>query len=410
MERADLVIVGGGAIGGWCSCFARDAGARRVVVLERATVGSGASSRAAGIVRAQGGTRTAVDLARFSIDFYEGQPERLGVDSGFRRRGYLILAVTPEERAAAHDRMEMQRAAGLEAEWVEPEEAARLNSTLSAGGYLGATWAERDGAIDPQRNVLAYRLAMERAGVELRERTPATALRLEPGPDGPRVTGVETPGGVVTTETVVLAGGPGQRGLSRLAGVRAPVGATRHTVAVTAADPAFAGDSLPMVFDLGRGLYWRQEEGGLLFGVSNPGDVPGEAREIDPAHLAGARRRLGELVPAAAGLGLRKAWAATIDYTSDHLPILGPGLTSEGEPIAGLWLASAAGHGMMWGPGVARAVADLALRGETEVTDVSELGLDRFDECGVSRLAADPIALPFPIQIHDDEPATVEAR
>ena len=57
---------------------------------------------------------------------------------------------------------------------------------------------------------------------------------------------------------------------------------------------------------------------------------------------------------------------------------------------------------MMWGPGVARVAADLALRGETRVTDVSELGLGRFDERGRSSLATDPIALPFPIDVEDD--------
>ena len=401
-ETADLVVVGGGTVGGWCSVFAREDGARRVVVLERGTVGCGASSRAAGIVRAQGGTRTAVELARFSIDFYEGQAERLGVDSGFVRRGYLILAVTPEEREAAQVRIEMQRAAGLEVEWVEPEDAVRMNPTLAAEGYLGATYADVDGAIDAPRNVLAYRLAMERAGVELRERTPVTGVRVEAGPRGPRVTGVDTPEGPVAAERVVMAGGPAQRALARLADVRVPVGPTRHTVAVTAAHPSFADTSLPMAFELGAGLYWRQEEDGLLFGVSNQADPPGEAREVDWDFLTRARERLGALVPAAAGLGLRKAWAATIDYTADHLPVLGPGLDAEGEPIEGLWIASAAGHGMMWGPGVARVAADLALRGETRVTDVSELGLGRFDERGRSSLATEPIALPFPIDVEGD--------
>jgi sarcosine oxidase, subunit beta len=98
-------------------------------------------------------------------------------------------------------------------------------------------------------------------------------------------------------------------------------------------------------------------------------------------------------------LGLRKAWAATIDYTPDHLPILGSALGPGGEPIEGLTLASAAGHGMMWGPAVARIAADLALHGATAVTDVSFLGLERFDAAGRSSLAADPIALPFPAAI-----------
>jgi sarcosine oxidase subunit beta len=54
---------------------------------------------------------------------------------------------------------------------------------------------------------------------------------------------------------------------------------------------------------------------------------------------------------------------------------------------------------MMWGPAVARATADVALTGDTEVVDVSGLGLDRFDGEGRSKLAPDPIALPFPGQV-----------
>ena len=51
---------------------------------------------------------------------------------------------------------------------------------------------------------------------------------------------------------------------------------------------------------------------------------------------------------------------------------------------------------MMWGPAVSKVAADLAVVGATDVLDVTDLGLDRFDEHGRSRLAADPIALPFP--------------
>ena len=66
-ERADVVVVGAGTIGGWASVFAREAGAKRVLVLERETAGSGASSRAAGMVRAQGGTPDTVRLGAWSI-------------------------------------------------------------------------------------------------------------------------------------------------------------------------------------------------------------------------------------------------------------------------------------------------------------------------------------------------------
>jgi len=57
---------------------------------------------------------------------------------------------------------------------------------------------------------------------------------------------------------------------------------------------------------------------------------------------------------------------------------------------------------MMWGPAVARIAADLALTGRTEILDVGELGLERFDAAGRSRLATDPIALPFPVDAEDN--------
>ncbi len=402
-EQADLVVVGAGTIGGWASVFAKADAIGRVVVLERGLAGMGASSRAAGIVRAQGGTPATVALGRWSIDFYHGQQDAYGTDSGFRQLGYLILAVTDEDERAGRERVAMQRANGLDVTWLNAGEAARAAVTLSPDGHRGGSYIASDGAIDPPRNVRAYSLAMLAAGVELYERTAFTGLRTAPtAGGGQRVTGVDTDHGVIATERVLLTGGPSLRAVGRLAGVRIPAGAARHTVAVLEPHPAFDVPRMPMVFDIGDGLYWRLEEGGLLFGWSDPDEVPGEARSIDWAAYERTRERLGRLVPLTRDLQLRKIWAATIDYTPDHLPILGPGLNRAGDVITGLTVASAGGHGMMWGPGVARVAADLAIRGATGLIDASELGLDRFDADGRSRLATDPIALPFPVSANDD--------
>lgn len=396
-ERADLVVVGAGTIGGWAATFAKEDGAGRVVVLEQGLAGQGASSRASGVVRAQGGTPATVALGRWTIDFYNSQQRRYGTDSGFRELGYLILAVTARDEREGRARVAMQRQAGLDVRWLGAAETVELNPTLRPDGHRGGSYIETDGAVDPPRNVLAYTLAMQRLGVELRERTAFLGVRVEGG----RVVGVDTSAGPIATGRVLLTGGPTLRAVGRLAGLRIPAGMARHQVAVTEPHPAFSAERLPMIFDLGAGLYWRLEEGGLLFGMSNPVEAPGVAREIDWPYLRRMRRRLDRLVPAAAGLGLRKAWAATIEYSPDHLPILGPAITPVGERIDGLWVATPSGHGMMWGPAVARAAADLALRGRTDVVDVTDLGLDRFDAEGRSRLAMDPIALPFPVSAED---------
>ncbi len=137
------------------------------------------------------------------------------------------------------------------------------------------------------------------------------------------------------------------------------------------------------------------EFGGVLWGMSNPEEPAGVALEFDWAYYEKAKARIEELFPPVRGLGLRRTWAATIDYTNDHLPILGPLLTDDG-PVAGTVVASPAGHGMMWGPAVAEAAADLTLTGECTWLDLTDLGLDRFDADGNSRVAPEPISLPFP--------------
>lgn len=393
-DRADLVVVGAGTIGGWASVFAAADRVGKVVVIDKGLAGMGASSRAAGVVRAQGGIPATVTLGRWTIDFYRGQQAAYGTDSGFRELGYLILAVTDDDERAGRARVEMQRSAGLaDVRWLTAEDAVALVPTLAREGHRGGSYRDGDGHIDPPRNVRAYSLAMQACGVELRERTSFTGLRT--GPDG-RVTGVETSRGPIETDRVLLTGGPSLNAVGRAAGVRIPVGAARHTVAVLEPHEAFAVERTSMVFDIGAGLYWRLEEDGLLFGWSDPDEQPGEAREIDWAAYERYRARLAEYVPITRDMGLRKIWAATIDYTPDHLPILGPALRKDGSVIDGAWVAAAAGHGMMWGPGVARVAADLVLTGRTDVIDVTDLGLDRFDEAGRSRLAPDPIALPYP--------------
>ena len=390
-DTADAVVVGGGTVGAWCAYFLRESGVDRVVLLEKDRLGQGASSRAAGVIRTQGGTPWAVRLGEWSRRFYLSQADTLGIDSGFTPHGYVLPCFSAADVSAAHERMAMQNSLGLDVRWLEPDEVDRMSPAMAPGKTLGATYCAQDGYLHPPRNVAAYAHALAISGVRVLERTSFTGLDVTGGV----VAGVRTSAGPIAAPLVVLTGGPDLAAVGRLAGVTIPAGAVRHQVAVTEPHPDLAPSRLPMVFDLSVGLYWRPEDGGMLFGMSNPDEPPGEARSVDVEYLERIRERLHELVPVTAGLGLRRTWAATIDYTPDHLPIIGPAMIS-GQIINGATVASAGGAGMMWGPGVARATADVALTGSSAVVDTADLGLDRFDDQGHSRLATDPIALPFP--------------
>lgn len=391
-RSADVVVVGGGTVGAWTAVLLAESGVPNVVLIEASTLGDGASSRAAGMVRAQGGTETAIRLGLRTQEFYASSGDRFPLDCGFVAQGYLMPCFAEAEVAQAHERIALQRSLGLEVEWLSGTDIDNRNTGLAPGATLGASYAPGDGYIDAPRNVLAYAAALTAMGVDVRERCAFTGLRLKGG----RVVGVDTSDGPIDTERVVLTGGPKLGKVGAAAGGRIPAGGSRHQVVVTAPVSAFDVNEVPMVFDISSGIYWRPgEAGGLLWGMSNPDEPPGVAADFDDVYYQKARDRIEELLPGVKGLGLRRMWAATIDYTPDHLPILGPLLTDDG-PVAGTVVASPAGHGMMWGPAVAEVAADLTTTGECTWLDLTDLGLDRFDAEGNSRLAPEPISLPFP--------------
>ena len=163
-RSAAAVVVGGGTIGAWTAWFLQRSGVGDVVLLERDTLGQGASARAAGMVRAQGGTEAAVRLGMFSRDFYLGQHDLLGIDSGFCEQGYFMPCFTEDEVAQAHARIAMQQSVGLDVRWVEGDEVDAMNPAMAPGQTLGASYAAEDGYLEPPRNVLAYTAALFTAG------------------------------------------------------------------------------------------------------------------------------------------------------------------------------------------------------------------------------------------------------
>ena len=79
----------------------------------------------------------------------------------------------------------MQQAEGLDVRWLDAAEAAARGGHAVAATVIAAGATSRPTAhIDPPRNVRAYALAMQAAGVELRERTAFTGLRTAPTADG----------------------------------------------------------------------------------------------------------------------------------------------------------------------------------------------------------------------------------
>ncbi len=158
----DAVIVGGGNLGLWAARCLADRGVGRVAVCDRGWLGGGATSRSAGMVRAQGGTATAVVLGRNSRDLYRRLGAEIGLDDGFTRTGYYVLAENDEEAADFQELVGLRRGLGVTSDWVDPDEGRRRVPWLDWSGFRGATFDPDDGYVHPPIAVRNITLAVAR--------------------------------------------------------------------------------------------------------------------------------------------------------------------------------------------------------------------------------------------------------
>ena len=382
----DVVIIGGGNLGLWTAHQLAARGVGKIAVCERQWAGFGATTRSAGVVRQQGGSETAIKLGKWARELYLGLGDELGLGSGFTTTGYYILAETEEEEAAFRELIALRRACGVPNDWVDAEEGKRRFPSLRWEGFRGATFNPDDGYVHPPivaRNITYGVLRSGKADVF--EHCEVTGIE---GRGGRYL--VRTTRGDFETEKVVNAGGPrGARQLGEMVGVKVPVSAARHQI-ITFPTLGMGVTEFPLFFALAQGIYVRPEEQGALLGMSNPQERADTSGRYQIAYDWDYHETIQpvweQFWPALRGQQVSRAWAASIDYTPDHLPIID-------QPLPGYYVVTAGGHGMMWGPSLGMKAAELVDTGAVSDLPADEINFARFSQPNVRR---DSIALPFP--------------
>ena len=112
-SRADVVIVGAGAVGAATAWYLAEEKGLSVAVLEARAVAAGSTSRSAAAFRQQFSNRAHVKMSLFARGEYERFPETFGVAPVFVQNGYLFLYTEADAMAAARTRVEWQQAEGV---------------------------------------------------------------------------------------------------------------------------------------------------------------------------------------------------------------------------------------------------------------------------------------------------------
>jgi glycine oxidase len=368
---ADVVVVGGGAIGLAVAWRAAQAG-MAVTVVDQAP-GRGASWAAAGmlapVTEVHFGERQLLALNLAAADrwpsFAAELEEAAGQPVGYRPGGTLAVARDADDNAALEDLYQFQLRCGLEVERLRSRECRQLEPGL-APSIRGGVLAAGDHQVDNRALVQALVVACERAGVRLVEGRVA-----ELAVEGGRVTGVvlAASGERLAAGTVVLAAGCWSGGIGGLAAEALPPVRPVKGQLLYLRGPA----DQPLCSRNVRGLevyVVPRGDGRVVVGATV------EEQGFDTTVTAGAvhdlLRAALELLPEAAELELAETVVGLRPGSPDNAPMLGPA-----GPDG---LVVATGHyrnGILLTPVTADAIAELLASGRVPEL-IAPFGPERF--------------------------------
>jgi glycine/D-amino acid oxidase-like deaminating enzyme len=368
VDRADVVIVGGGIVGASIAYHLGARGVRDVIVLERDQLGGGSTTRNAGGVRLQFSTEINVRLSLRSLSRIEQFAEEMGVDPHLRQVGYLFLITEERDVVPFETSLAMQKRLGVPVQRLNAAGVHEVFPELRVDDLRFATLCMRDGYCDPTSLLNGYVARAREKGVSFREREPATGITRERD----HVTAVRTGKGEIACATVVNAAGAWGADVGRLAGIDLPIRPLRRQIFVTDPVPGLDRD-FPLTVEFASSLYFHRESGGVLMGMADPTDGSGFDASVNWDFLPTLVERALYRLPILERAKVKTGWAGFYEDTPDKHPIIGavPGLAGF------LCAAGFSGHGIMHAPAAGEAIAEMIVDGRTSL-DVTPLAYDRF--------------------------------
>ena len=367
----DVVIIGGGVHGLSIAYELAQRGIRRVAVLEKSYIGSGASGRNTAIIRSNYRTPEGVAFYDESVHIYERLSVELGFNVLFSQHGHLTLAHTESAVAGLRIRAEVNQLQGVDSVVIGHDEIREIAPALDLSDHPrypihAALYHPPGGIIRHDAVVWGYARRADSLGVHIHQGVEVTGIDVADG----AVSGVQTTAGPIRAGTVVNATAGWATTIAAMAGVRLPI--ITHPLQALVTEPLKPFLD-PVLVSATLHVYVSQTDRGEL--------VIGS--EIDPYASYSNRSTLGfmessaahilELLPSVAGVKVLRQWAGICDMTPDFSPIIG-----EAPDVRGFILDVGWGtYGFKAGPVAGRRVAELIATGRTPDV-LAPFGLERF--------------------------------
>lgn len=354
---AQVLIIGGGAMGVSLMYHLVKAGWSDVVLMEKNDLTHGSTWHAAGLCTHFAHNPTIQELRATSVRLYRDiLPAETGASCGFHRSGAMRITRNPDRMDEFAHVAGLSRFTGYELRLLTPEDVAELHPLTQAEGLLGGIYEPDDGHVDPTLATNAMAQVARKGGASVLRYCPVRAIRREGGHwliEGEKAT--------VRAQHIVNAAGTWGWEVGQMMGVNIPSVPVLHQYLVTDTIAEVAARAslpeLPIIRDPEESWYVRQERDGLILGPyerdaqvwSVDGCPPEFGADLMPPDLDRVEHIVEaamERIPALGTGGIKSVVNGPITFTPDANPLIGPA-----HGLENAWLLTGSSMGVMEGGG-----------------------------------------------------------
>jgi sarcosine oxidase subunit beta len=368
----DIVIIGAGGHGLATAYYlAKEHGLRNVAVLERGWLGGGNTGRNTTIIRSNYLWEESEAIYEHALKLWETLSHELNYNVMYSPRGVLMLAHSVHDVQILKRHVHANRLAGIDNEWLTPNEAKRFCPPLNISPdlrypILGAALQRRGGIARHDAVAWGYARAADRLGVDIIQNCEVRAIRRD---INGAVEAVETTRGTIRAAKVGVVAAGHTSVVMAMAGVRMPI--ESFPLQALVSEPVKPVLPCVVMSNAIHAYISQSDKGELVIGAGT--DVYTSYSQTGGLHVpVHTLEAITELFPAFRRLRMLRNWGGIVDVTPDRSPIIG--LT----PVPGLYVNCGWGTGGFKAtPGSGHVFAATIARGEPHPI-AAPFSLDRF--------------------------------
>lgn len=276
MTDANVLIIGGGAMGVSLLYHLAKLGWSDVLLTEKNDLTHGSTWHAAGLCTLYAQNRTIQALRATSVRLYRDiLPEETGQGCGFHSSGAMRITSVPDRMAEFAHVAGLSKFTGHELRLLTPDEVTDLYPLASGKDILGGIYEPDDGHVDPCLATNAMASVARQLGATIMRQNPVRSIRREAD-----LWIAETEKTTIRARHIVNASGTWGWEVGRMMGLNIPSVPMLHQYLVTDTVPDVAERNaqglpeLPMIRDPDESWYLRQERDGLILGPYEKKGLP----------------------------------------------------------------------------------------------------------------------------------------